>query len=188
MQTTQLSLLQRVQSSADQAAWARFVQLYTPLVSHWVRGFHLQPDDAADLAQEIFAVCITKISSYQKRPETNFRAWLWTLTLNKFRERRRREAARPTAGDAWLEDVTDDVATNNVDEVEYRTYLVNRAMRLMQAEFEPRTWQACWEFVANAKPAAEVAESLGITLNAVYLAKSRVLRRLREELAGFLDE
>jgi len=64
---------------------------------------------------------------------------------------------------------------------------VGRALELMRADFQPVTWQACWEFVVRDRPAAEVAAELGITINTVYLAKSRVLRRLREELAGLLD-
>ena len=57
----------------------------------------------------------------------------------------------------------------------------------MQKEFQPATWKACWEFVVKDRPAAAVAAELGITINAVYLAKGRVLRRLREELVGLLD-
>ena len=74
-----------------------------------------------------------------------------------------------------------------IEEEEYRRYLVRRALGLMQAEFEPATWKACWEFVVHDRPAAEVAAELGLSVNAVYLAKSRVLRRLRAELRGLLD-
>jgi RNA polymerase sigma-70 factor, ECF subfamily len=72
-------------------------------------------------------------------------------------------------------------------EDEDRRYLVRRALKLMQENFEPTTWKACWEFVAENRAAAEVAAELGITLNAVYLAKSRVLRRLRAEFQDLLD-
>lgn len=72
-------------------------------------------------------------------------------------------------------------------EAEYRCHLVHRALELMQAEFQTVTWKACWECVVRDRTAAEVAAELGITVNAVYLAKSRVLRRLREELQGLLD-
>jgi RNA polymerase sigma-70 factor (ECF subfamily) len=73
------------------------------------------------------------------------------------------------------------------EEEEYRQALVARALAMMQAEFQPATWRACWEFVVCDRPAAEVAAELGLSVNAVYLAKSRVLRRLRERLAGLLD-
>ena len=74
-----------------------------------------------------------------------------------------------------------------LEEAEYRQHLVARAVELMQAEFEPATWQACWMLTALDRPAAEVADKLGVSVNAVYLAKSRVLARLRRELEGLLD-
>jgi len=70
---------------------------------------------------------------------------------------------------------------------EYRTYLVQRALQLMQSDFEPTTWQACWETVAQARPAGQVALELGITVNAVYLAKARILNRLRQDLEGLME-
>jgi RNA polymerase sigma-70 factor (ECF subfamily) len=72
-------------------------------------------------------------------------------------------------------------------EKEYRRELTARALQLMQADFAPTTWKACWEFVAQGRSAAEVARELGISENAVYLAKCRVLRRLRQELAGLVE-
>lgn len=72
-------------------------------------------------------------------------------------------------------------------EQEYRQRLVSRALDLMQTEFGDSTWRACWETVVNDRPAADVAAELRITVNAVYVAKSRVLRRLRSELDGLLD-
>ena len=72
-------------------------------------------------------------------------------------------------------------------EREYRQRLARRAMELMQAEFEVNTWRACWESVVSDRPAAEIAAELGMTVNAVYLAKSRVLRRLRADLDGLWD-
>ena len=72
-------------------------------------------------------------------------------------------------------------------QIEYQQQLVNRALKLMEAEFEETTWKACWECVVSGKPAGVVARQLGLTVAAVYAAKSRMLRRLREELSGLLD-
>jgi RNA polymerase sigma-70 factor (ECF subfamily) len=80
-----------------------------------------------------------------------------------------------------------EAAADSFSEVEYRQQLVARALELMQAEFQPTTWKACWEFVVAGRPAAEVGRQLGISENAVHLAKGRVLRRLRQELEGLLD-
>jgi RNA polymerase sigma-70 factor (ECF subfamily) len=77
--------------------------------------------------------------------------------------------------------------SEEIAEAEYRSYLVDRALQLMKTDFEPTTWQACWSYVAEGRPATEVASELGISVNAVHLAKARVLRRLRRELEGLLD-
>jgi RNA polymerase sigma-70 factor (ECF subfamily) len=76
---------------------------------------------------------------------------------------------------------------SSISEAEFQRHIVVRAMELMKTEFQAVTWKACWEHVVCDRPAAEVAKELGMTVNAVYLAKSRVLRRLRQELAGMLD-
>lgn len=189
MDTTSLSLLVRLRSPADEEAWRRFVQLYEPLLKYWLRRFSLQPADAADLLQEILTTLLAALPRFERRPGVRFRGWLWTITLNKHRERLRRLAARPMLGGAdLLEEAVVPSPVEEIDAHEYRQYLVSRALQLMQAEFEPTTWQACWEFVVNARPADEVARELGLTVNAVYLAKSRVLRRLRAELIGLLDD
>ena len=73
------------------------------------------------------------------------------------------------------------------EEAEYRRFVVQRALDLMQAEFPQATWQACWQYVVLGRPPAEVAAGLALSVNAVYLAKSRVLRRLHQELDGFIE-
>jgi RNA polymerase sigma-70 factor (ECF subfamily) len=110
------------------------------------------------------------------------------VLLNTWRDRRRRIAARPRelTGQDDVEP-TGPEELNGIDEAEYRAQLVARALELMQAEFQPTTWKACWEFVVNGRPAADVARDLGMSENAVYLAKARVLRLLRQELDGLLD-
>ena len=72
-------------------------------------------------------------------------------------------------------------------EVEYRQHLVGQALRIMRTDFDPKTWQACWETVVDEQPAAKVAQKLGISVGTVYAAKCRVLARLRQELAGLMD-
>jgi RNA polymerase sigma-70 factor (ECF subfamily) len=187
--TTSASLLERLQLSADQAAWSRFVDLYTPLIYSWARQLGLQEADSADLVQEVFALLVEKMPSFVYDRRRSFRAWLRTVTLNKYRDRCRRRAARPAelTGQPPPE-VPDQAVWPSAGEAEDTQRLVARALELMQAEFAPTTWKACWEFVVAGRPAAEVAAQLGISENAVHLAKGRVLRRLRRELQGLLDD
>ena len=94
----------------------------------------------------------------------------------------------PLAGaKAQLDDVPGSNGADAFWDAEDRHYLVARALEVMQGDFEPTTWKACWAFVVEGRSAADVAKQLGTTVNAVYVAKLRVLRRLRQELNGLLD-
>jgi RNA polymerase sigma-70 factor (ECF subfamily) len=186
MNTTPVSLLERMRQPGNQPAWDRFVDLYTPLLYHWGRRAGLQEPDVADLVQDVFQVLVRKMPTFEYDHDRTFRGWLRTILLNRWRTNLRRRTERPLVNgvDAQLVDAD---AQDELIEREYREYLVARALQLMKVDFQPVTWQACWEHVACGRPVAEVAQELGITVKAVYLAKARVLRRLREELAGLWD-
>jgi RNA polymerase sigma-70 factor, ECF subfamily len=108
------------------------------------------------------------------------------VLYNKWRKRKP-DPGCPSTGAAGLSGVADPEQAADIGEAEFQQQLTVRALQLMQAEFQPATWKACWETVVCGRPAAEVARELGMSVNAVYLAKSRVLRRLRQELEGMLD-
>lgn len=187
MESTPASLLERLGQSAEQADWERFVKLYTPLLRHWAGKLATDAADADDLVQDVFVQLVQHLPEFRYDPGKRFRGWLWTVTLNKWRERCRRRSVAVPAGDSRLDGVACPDVAAEADEVEYRQYLVVRALQIMEAEFQPVTWRAFQETAQGGRPASEVAAELGITENAVYLAKSRVLRRLRQELNGLLD-
>jgi RNA polymerase sigma-70 factor (ECF subfamily) len=188
MDTTPISLLERVCKQWDQDAWVHFVRLYSPLIFNWGRRCGLQAADAADLTQDVFATLFQKLPEFTYDRHKSFRGWLRTVTLNHWRDRQRRTATRPLPGEdeplAGLE-TGDEVAA--LAEDEYRQYLVSRALQIMQADFQPATWQAFWEHGVLGRPAADVAAELDVTIAAVYCGKLRVLGRLRQELHGLLD-
>ena len=188
MNTTPVSLLERVRKPADQEAWGRFVQLYTPLLFYWARRCGLQADDAADLTQDVFATLFQRLPDFAYDQHKSFRSWLRTVTLNHWRDRQRRTATRPLPGDAGpINELETPGDLPALEETEYRQYLVSQAMRIMRTDFQPATWQAFWEHGVLGRPAAEVAAQYGLTLATVYGAKFRVLSRLRQELKGLLD-
>jgi RNA polymerase sigma-70 factor (ECF subfamily) len=188
MHTTPISLLERLRQPGDATAWASFVELYTPVLYAWTRRLGLQAQDAADLVQEIFTVLVQRLPEFQYDRQQSFRKWLHTVTLNKWRDlcRRRAVLPRPQGGDN-MDELAERAAPDALEETEYRQHLVSRALEIMQTDFEAVTWKACWEFVVQGRPAQQVARELGLSVNAVYLAKGRVLRRLRAELEGLLD-
>lgn len=180
------SLLMRLRQPGNQAAWQEFVRLYTPLFYYWTRRLGLQGQDADDLVQDVFLILIRTLPGFTYDPSKSFRSWLRTLLMNRWRDSRRHDELSPNPS-ADLEDVAAPDSNHTVEEVEYRHFLIGQALRIMQAEFEPTTWKACWEYAVCGRPAPEVASELGVSIAVVYSAKSRVLRRLRRELEGILD-
>jgi RNA polymerase sigma-70 factor (ECF subfamily) len=184
MHTTPVSLLERLRRPADQDAWERFVQLYTPLLYSWAHRRGLQDQDAADLVQDVLLILVRKLPEFAYDRHKSFRGWLRTILLNRWRNRQRLPPAEP------LQDIADPAGPDVAEmfaETEYRRRLVERALELMRTDFEPVTWKAFWEFHVAGRAAAEVAAELGLRPGSVYMAKARVLQRLREERDGLLD-
>jgi RNA polymerase sigma-70 factor (ECF subfamily) len=187
MLTTPPSLLDRLRHAPERQAWDRFVDMYTPLLFAWAGRLGLSGHDAADMVQDVFTTLVEKLPEFRYDPQKSFRAWLKTVLLNRWRKHQRHQAVERRAALANLDTLAAEEQLPEFEEEEYRRYLVRRALALMEAEFQPATWKACWECVVRGRPAAVVAAELGISTNAVYLARSRVLRRLREELDGLLE-
>jgi RNA polymerase sigma-70 factor (ECF subfamily) len=184
MHTTSPTLLQRVRDPGDQGAWSRFVELYTPLLFYWARRRGLQAGDAADLVQEVLTNLVRTLPEFEYRPQQSFRNWLRTMTHRKFidRVRKRRESAAGGDGDGPDEPVAPD--DDCFEEREYRQYLYGRALEIVRRDYSENAWQACRLSITSDRSAADIAAELGMTEGAVYAAKCRILKRLREELAG----
>lgn len=183
MPTTSESLLSRLGRAGDTSAWERFVLLYTPLLSALARRVGLNGPDADDFVQDAFTRLLTSIPAYSADGRHRFRDWLKTVALNVWRDRCRKRF--PAVG----VDVPEPGVEAEFDfvEAEQADRLARRALQIMQSDFEPATWKACWETAVEGRPAADVGRELGMTAAAVYVARSRVLRRVREELDGLLD-
>lgn len=187
METTSPSLLERLRRPDDQQAWEQFTRLYTPLLLDWARGRGLQEHDAADLVQDVLTTLIQQLPSFTYDPEKSFRGWLRTILLNKWRNRCRIPPARHLDRYAIETRVAESDDAKLFAEAEYRQHLVRRILELIQTDFQPKTWRAFWECQVAGRAATEVAAELGMSISAVYVAKCRVLNRLREELRGLLD-
>jgi RNA polymerase sigma-70 factor, ECF subfamily len=184
---TSASLLERLRETGQKDAWARFVRLYTPLLFYWARKANLKESDACDLVQEVFVLLLEKLPTFRYQKDGGFRSWLRTVTLNKLRDLQRRQTRQATRDLArGVEPELPDHAEAFWDN-EYRSEVVHRALDLIKTDFEEATWKACWESLVHERPAAQIARELGISENAVYLAKFRVLKRLRHEFDGLLD-
>jgi RNA polymerase sigma-70 factor (ECF subfamily) len=187
--TTSRGLLDRVKRD-DSEAWRTLVDLYAPLVYRWCRRWDLPDQDSADVFQEVFQAVASHIAGFRKeRSGDTFRGWLFTITQNKVRDHFRKLGREP-AGEGGTEaqlrllSLPASAPPEGDDSGEARADrgLFSRALALIGGEFEPRTWQAFWETAVEGRAPGDVALDLGMSPGAVRVAKSRVLRRLREEL------
>jgi len=159
------------------------------MVYRWCRQWGLDAEDARDVHQEVFIAVFSHVSDFRRDDsQSSFRAWLCTITRNKLRDRSRRQgqaiAAGGTTANRRLMQIPEPPAGAPTVELADEVGLVQRAALLVKVEFEDRTWQMFWRNVGLGQKPAEIAAAFDVSVSAVYQAKSRVLRRLREELDG----
>lgn len=187
---TSLSLLVQARLQ-NAAAWQQLLQIYTPLVGHWCRQSGLPDEDIRDAIQETFAAVLRGLPTFEHGGAgQSFRGWLRTIVRHRLIDLYRARATTPKAiggTDAQLRlgQLRDPLADDQDADNPVETGLVFRAaLEIIQGEFEPATAQAFWLSTVEERPPVEIAAELNISVNAVYKAKSRVLRRLREVLDG----
>ena len=181
---TRPSLLVRIRDVADREAWRQFVELYAPLVYRFARRRGLQDADAADLTQEVLQAVARGSGRLEYDPRRGtFRGWLFTVARNKlhtFLRKQQRLTRRSEPVDfALLAEPEQEAA---LWEQEYEQRLFDWAAEQVRGHFQDNTWQAFWQTAVENRPSREVAEHLGLSVGAVYIAKSRVLARLREQV------
>jgi RNA polymerase sigma factor (sigma-70 family) len=194
MAETSLTLLDRLQRQPDPASWQRLMDIYAPLIAYWLAPARLQNADQDDLIQEVLKILVQKLPDFQRRREGSFRTWLRVVTANCLQAHWRSEKYRtlPSGGSDYfqkLQELEDpQSALAQTWDAEHDGFVVRRLLELIGPQFEPTTLQAFRKVVMDGQKPAEVAAELGITVNAVFLAKSKILRRLRQELEGLLPD
>lgn len=188
MFVTPASLLYRLRTHEESAAWGRFVDLYTPLLFHWAEKLGERESDQPDLVQDVFLILWRKLPEFEYDSGKSFHAWLKTIFMNRFRSRLRQRAsaaaneATPQQPDSYHDDFGQQLA----DEDD-RKYLIRQAFRLIETEFSDQQQQVFREYVLEEKSPTEVAARLGLSVGTVYSIKSKILSRLRQELHQILD-
>lgn len=191
---TSLSLLNRANLNEAQG-WQSILDLYSPLVFFWCQKAGLCREDAADVLQNVWQAVASHLGQFERRRDGAFRGWLWTITRNKLNDHFRRQRDEPkgvggSTAQHYLQEIPEHEPESFVAEssADGSGDVLRRALELIRADFEPHTWQAFWLAAVDGEAARTIAERLQMSLDAVYQAKARVLRRLREELAGLQDE
>lgn len=194
-ETTRVSLLVRVRDPRDEAAWLEFVEVYAPLIHRSARRAGLQEADADDVTQEVLRTTVRTMPAFEYDPRRGrFRGWLRTLTMNQVRDHlsrgnRREQGSGDTGMHQWLKQQSDESESDEEFwEREYRERLFQWAAGRVKAQFREATWRAFEETTIAGRGAEEVAQELGLSVGAVYIAKSRVLAKLKEEIETRLGE
>jgi RNA polymerase sigma factor (sigma-70 family) len=185
---TRASLLIQIRDGSNQTAWREFMDLYGPVVYGFARKRGLQDADAADLMQDVMRSVATAIGQLEyDRNRGSFAGWLFTITRNKVfsflsARRIRPQAAGDTATNQLLNSHPDNVDGSEDWEVEYQRRIAALGMQRIKSEFQENTWQAFRLTAVEGIAASEAASQLGISPGAIYVAKSRVLARLKDEV------
>jgi RNA polymerase sigma-70 factor, ECF subfamily len=183
MMDTPVSLLERLCRQPDENHWERFLALFSPLLSRWGRRLGVPAADIEDLLQEVFTILVRTLPEFHYDPARSFRAWLWTVFHRHTLAWRKRQARNLPLAVEQVEALTSPDSILEATEAEYRRVLHDRALHIVRADFPARTWEIFWQVTVEGRPGVEVARKFETTPNAVYLARGRVLARLREELA-----
>lgn len=192
MATTSLSLLDRLRDArADDPGWIKFQDIYLPFIRLWLARVPGLGEESSDLAQEILIVVVRVVPTFDRRREGSFRAWLREVTVRQIRSYRRQRARRPLAGleqiDSFLDGIADPAGSLARDwDRQHDQHVTRKLLAVVRPDFSPHTWDAFRRFCIDGEPARVVAEELGISENAVILAKHRVLKRLRQEAGQLL--
>ena len=190
---TSVSLLERLAGTPGDDDWRRLLDLYQPLLRGWVARAGVAAADADDLIQEVLLVVFREVGGFERRGRGAFRGWLRTILANRVRDYFRGRKYLPTAtGDSsFLRQLDElespDSALRRQWDREHDEHVIASLLRRVQRDFAPATCQAFVRHALEGEPAARVAEHLGLSLNSVVLAKSRVLKRLRQEVAGLVE-
>lgn len=185
---TRASLLLQIRDGTNHVAWQEFMRLYGPVVYGFARKRGLQDADAADLMQDVMRSVSTSIGRLDyDRNQGAFRGWLFTITRNKVfnflsARRIRPQGSGDTTTNRLLDAQPDASDGADVWEVEYQRRLAALAMERVKSEFQENTWQAFWLTAVDGTSAADAAKRIGMSPGAIYVAKSRVLARLKEEV------
>ena len=194
---TSNTLLLRVRDTDDQVAWGEFVDLYGPRIFTWCRQFRLQDSDAADVTQIVLTKLVSAMQQFEYEPARGrFRGWLKTVTANAVRDlaaewTRKGRSLGGEQGNDLLASLADTRAVDQLYELVeqgYQAELLQVAETRVRMRVQPNTWQAYYLTALAQKPVTEVAAAVGMRVSEVYVAKSRVIKHLRDEVRKLREQ
>ncbi len=190
---TSVSLIGRVRDTRDDSSWGEFAGLYEGLIRRWLSVQGVQGQDADDILQEVMSYVFRALPKFEHNGQTGaFRNWLRQVTSNRLREFWRGRKRHPKAGDRDIGEIADQLAddksgVSRVWREEYDSYMIDYLLSRVADRFQENSITAFQKIVLEQQPAKDVADQLGMSLGAVRVAQSRVLRAMRELGEGIMD-
>ena len=191
MQQTSLSLLNRLRNPEDREAWSRLLEVYSPLLSRWLQRFDVQPADAEDIIQDVLLTVVREIPSFEHSSRVGaFRSWLRTALVHQTQSFwRKRNKTQLLRFESQLRDLASETSgLSQLWRSQHDRHVVAKLLERVRSRFEDQTWEAFQRQMFKDEQPEEIASSLGVSLSSVYVAKSRVLRTLRAESVGLVDD
>ncbi|MFT3878667.1 MAG: RNA polymerase sigma factor [Gemmatales bacterium] len=190
---TSLSLLERLRHSPDEAAWQRFTDIYEPLLKKWLKAQAQSQADIDDIVQDVLLTVFRKLHEFEHNHQAGaFRAWLRITAINRLRLLWREKRPSLESDHQVFFGKLDLLADPHSElshrwDQEHDAHVAEQLLAQMEQEFAPATWQAFRRQVVDGRPAKETAQEMGLSINAVLIAKSRIMKRLRQLSLGMLD-
>jgi len=191
---TRVSLLVRLRDVRDATAWEQFVDIYAPLIYELARRRGFQDADACDITQEVLRAAATALPRFTLDPQRGkFRHWLFTIALNEVRKlalahKRQPRGSGGCSAQKWLEEQTAGEDDEAIWNREHQSQLFHWAAEKARRHFRESTWQAFWRAAVEGQDVRDVADALGLSVGAIYVAKSRVLVRIQALIESVQDE
>jgi RNA polymerase sigma factor (sigma-70 family) len=188
---TKVSLILHLPQASDVDAWREFIDVYEPFILRLARSRGLQEDDARELVQRVMLAVARAVDRWKPDAERGrFRAWLFRIARNQLINLLASEKIdRPHGGTTHvqlLQQLVDSRDSNQEVELDYKREMFRYAAARVKQVVQPATWQAFWSVAVLEQPAIAVAENLKMTVGAVYIARSRVISRMRDEVQRLL--
>ncbi|MCD0463766.1 RNA polymerase sigma factor [Roseiconus lacunae] len=194
MQETSVSLLERIANDGRDDDWQRLIEIYRPFMYQRISSYPLLVSQSEDIVQEILCVLIREMPTFHRRREGSFRAFLRTIVLNQLRYAMRRTKGNPIAAGQFdrlnehIEQLADPSTLESIEfDHQHDQAVFFHAASIVKSEVKPNTWKAFKKHAIEGQDASAVATQLGVTVNVVLLAKSRLTRRIREEIRGLVE-
>lgn len=192
--STSLTLLERLRDDGETESWQELQDLYQPLLRKWLAKYSIQDSDAEDLIQEVMLAVSKEIAAFEHNGRTGaFRAWMRTILSNRLlmfwrSQKKTAKVLQESNFVRHIEQLQDPAsALSRVWDRDHDQMVAYQLLQRSQKHFTEQTWECFRRFALEGEPAKRVASELGVSINTVFIAKSRVLSRLREEAKGIVD-